>query len=222
MALRSRARGYLSELRRTTYPEKSHSSFCSLFFPDEFLAAASNLFSSPAIGPDKVVYPMLKHLPRSGMDFLLHIFNLGWSLHSFSCIRKTSIIPIHKMRKPLNPPASFRSLSPAFQSCLNATLYLVYSSFCSLTPFSVHARPVSAMDGLLLIKFRVSLKSILDGFNQPRSGSHTTLLLLLITQLLPSDDGTPGAAEAGQLSRAWDRGRRETGSRQRASGAKSP
>ena len=73
-ALRNRARGYLSELRRATCPEESHSS-CFLFSPAEFLAAASNLSSSTATGPNKVAYPMLKHLPRSGMDFL-HIFNL--------------------------------------------------------------------------------------------------------------------------------------------------
>ena len=67
--LRSRARGYLSELRRATYPEESHSSFCSPFSPAEFHAAASNLSSSTATGPDKVAYSMLKHLSRSGMDF---------------------------------------------------------------------------------------------------------------------------------------------------------
>ena len=76
-ALRSRARGYLSELRRATSPEECQSFFCSPFSPDKFLAAVSNLFSSTATGPDKVAYPMLKHLPRSGMDFLLHIFNLS-------------------------------------------------------------------------------------------------------------------------------------------------
>ena len=75
-ALRSRARGYLTELRRATCLEESHSSFCSPFSPAEFLAAASNLTLSTATGPDKVAYPMLKHLPRFGMDFLLHIFNL--------------------------------------------------------------------------------------------------------------------------------------------------
>ena len=85
-ALRSRARGYLSELRRTTCSVESHSSFCSPFSPAEFLAAASNLSSSTATGPDKVAYPMLKHLPRSGMDFLLYIFNLSWSSHSFPSI----------------------------------------------------------------------------------------------------------------------------------------
>ena len=97
-ALRSRARGYLTELRRATCPVESHSSFCSPFSLAEFLAAASNLSSSTATGPDKVAYPMLKHLPRSGMDLLLYIFNLSWSLHSFPSIWKTSsIIPIHNM-----------------------------------------------------------------------------------------------------------------------------
>ena len=74
--LRSRARGYLSELRRATCSVESQSSVCSPFTRAEFLATAFNLSSSTATGPDKVAYPMLKHLPRSGMDFLLHIFNL--------------------------------------------------------------------------------------------------------------------------------------------------
>ena len=59
-ALRSRARGYLTKLRRAKYPVESHSSFCSPFSPAEFLAAASNLSSSTATGSDKVAYPMLK------------------------------------------------------------------------------------------------------------------------------------------------------------------
>ena len=44
--LRSRARGYLTELSRATCPEESYSSFCSSFFSTELLAAASN-FSLP-------------------------------------------------------------------------------------------------------------------------------------------------------------------------------
>ena len=72
-ALRSRTRGYLSELRRVMCPEESYSSFCSSFSLAELLAAASNLSSSTAIHPDKIAYLMLKHLPRCGMDFLLHI-----------------------------------------------------------------------------------------------------------------------------------------------------
>ena len=151
--LRSRARDYLFELRRATCSEESHSSFCSPFSPSEFIAAGSSLSSSTATGPDKVAYPMLKHLPRSGMDFLLFIFNLSWTSHSFPSIWKTSfIIPIHKMGKPLDSPASFRPISlssPASNSYLNASFYPVYSSFWNLIPFSLPARPVSALDGLL-------------------------------------------------------------------------
>ena len=114
-ALRSRARGYLTKLRRATCPVESHSLFCSPISPAEFHAAASNLSSSTATGPDNVAYPMLKHLPHSGMDFLLHIFNLSWSSHSFPSICKTSsIIPIHKMGNPLDSPACF----PAYLSHL--------------------------------------------------------------------------------------------------------
>ena len=117
-ALRSTARRYLTELCRATCSVESHSSFCSPFTLAEFLAAASNLSSSTATGPDKVAYPMLKHLPRSGMDFLLHIFNLSWSSHSFPSIWKTSsIIPIHKVGKPLDSPASFRPIS--LTSCVS-------------------------------------------------------------------------------------------------------
>ena len=50
-------------------------------------------------------------------------------------------------------------------------------------------------------------------------------MLLLVTRPLPRDGGMAedhGAPEAGQLSRVWTRGRRETEGRQRMSGAKSP
>ena len=76
-ALCSIARGYLFELRRATCPEESHWSFFFPFSPAAFLAAASNLSSSSATGPEKVAYPMLKHIPRCGMNIFLHIFNLS-------------------------------------------------------------------------------------------------------------------------------------------------
>ena len=115
-ALRSRARGYLSELRRATCPEESHLSFCSLLSSDEFSAAASNFSLSTATGPDKVSYAMPKHLPRFGMDFL-YIFNFFWILHSFASMWKTSsIIPILKIKKPLDFPASFR---PILLTCVS-------------------------------------------------------------------------------------------------------
>ena len=177
-ALRCRARGYLSALHRTTCPEESHSSFCSSFSSAEFLAAASNLSSSTATDPDKVAYPMLKHLTRSGMAFLLHIFNLSWSSHSFPSIWKTSsIIPIHKMGKPLDSPASFRPISltscvsKLFERIILSRLLFFLESNSILSPRQASFRPGrSTLDQILYV-----CQSISDGFNKPRPGSRTIL-----------------------------------------------
>ena len=177
-ALRSRVRGYLSELRRATCSVKTHSSFCSLFTLAEFHAAASNLSSFTATGPDKVAYPMLKHLPRSGMDFLLHIFNLSWSSHSFPSIWKTSsIIPIHKMGKPLDSPASFWPISltscasKLFERIILSCLLFFLESNSIFSPCQAGFRPGwSTLDQILYLS-----QSILNGLNKPRPGSRTIL-----------------------------------------------
>ena len=173
-ALRSRARGYLTELCRATCLEESHSSFCSPFSLAEFHAAASKLSSSTATGPDKVAYPMLKHLPRSVMDFLLYIFNLTWSLHSFPFIWKTSsIIPIHKMGKPLDSPASFRPISltscvsKLFERIILSHLLSFLESNSILSPRPASFRPGgSTFDQILYLS-----QSISDGFSKPRLSS---------------------------------------------------
>ena len=177
-ALRSRARGHLSELRRATCLEESHSSFCSSFSLAEFHAAASNLSSSSATGPDKVVYPMLKHLPRSGMDFLLHIFNLSWSSHSFPSISKTSsIISIHKIRKLLYSPASFKPISltscvsKLFERIILSRRLFFLESNSILSPHQAGFRSGrSTLDQILYLS-----QSNSDGFNKPRPGSRTIL-----------------------------------------------
>ena len=180
-ALRGRARGYLSGLRRATCPEESHSSFCSPFFSAEFHTAASNLSSSTATGPDKVAYSLLKHLPRSGMDFLLYIFNLSWTWHSFPSIWKTSsMIPIHKMGKPLDSPASFRPIS--LTSCVSKLFehiilsrLLFFLEFNSiLSPRQAGFRPGWCTPNQILYLSQ----SISDGFNKPRPGSRTILSTL--------------------------------------------
>ena len=143
-ALRTRSRGYLSELYRATQPKGTYSSFYSPFFRAEFLVAASNLSSSTGAGPEKVAYPMLKHLPCSGVSFLLHVFNLSSTLHSFPSIWKTSsIIPIHKMEKSFDSPASFRPISLAY--CVSKFFKLIIlsrllKSFDSgIPPFSINS-----------------------------------------------------------------------------------
>ena len=114
--LRSRARGYLSELRRATCPKESHLSFCSPLTLAEFHAAASNLSSSTATGPDQVAYAMLKHLPLSGMNFLLHIFNLSFHLLLFPYTRWESL-------STLLLPFGLSLSPPVYQSTLNPSFY---------------------------------------------------------------------------------------------------
>ena len=157
---------------------ESHPSFCSPFSSAELFAAVSNLSWSTATGPGKVAYPMLKHILRSGMDFLLHIFNLSWTLHSFPSIWKTScIIPIHKMEKPLDSPASFRPISltscvsKLFESIIVSRLLFFLESNSILSPCQAGFRPGrSTLDQILFLS-----QSISDGFNKPRPGSRTIL-----------------------------------------------
>ena len=148
-----------------------------LSFLTELLAAASNFFPSIATGPDKVTYPMLKHLPRFGMD-ILYIFNLSLSSHSFSFIWKTSsIIHTHKMEKPLDSPASFRPISlttcisKLFERIILSRLLFFLDSNSILSP-----RQASFCSGQSTLHQILYLsQSISDGFNKPRPGSRTIL-----------------------------------------------
>ena len=121
---------------------------------------------------------MLKHLPRSGMDFLLHIFNLSWSSHSFPSIWKTSsIIPIHIMGKPLDLLLpSFRSISltcvsKVFERITLSRLLFFLESSSILSPRQAgFHRGRSTLDQILYLS-----QSISDGFNKPRPGFRTIL-----------------------------------------------
>ena len=188
-ALRSRARCYLTELRRATCSVESHSSFCSPFSPAEFLAAAFNLSSFTATGPDKVAYPMLKHLSRSGIDFLLHIFNLSWFSHSFPSIWKTSsIIPRHKVGKPLGSPVFFRPIpltscvSKLFERIILSRVLFFLESNSILSPRQAGFRPgQSTLDQILYLS-----QSISDGLNKPSPGSRTILSTIDISKAFDS------------------------------------
>ena len=146
------------------------------FLPTEFLAAVSNL--STATGPDNVPYPMLKHPPRSDMDFILHIFNLFWTSHFFSSVWKTSsIIPIHKMEKPLDSPASFRPISltscvsKLFEHIIPSRLLYFLESDSILSPHQTGFRPGrSTLDQIFYL-----FQSISYRFNKPRPGAGTFL-----------------------------------------------
>ena len=125
---------------------------------------------------------MLKHLPRSGINFLLHNFNLSWSSHSFPSIWKTSTRWEYLSTLLLS---SGLSLSPpAYQSCLNASSCRVYSSFWNLIPFSLPARPVSTRDVLHSIKFYTFLSPFRLGLTNPGRALGRSCALLISRKLL--------------------------------------
>ena len=150
----------------------------------------SNFSSSTATGPDKVVYPMLKHLPRSGMDFLLHIFNYSWTLYFFPSIWKTSsIIPIHKIGKPLDSSASFRlisltsSVSKLFERIiLYRLLFFLESNFILSFRQADFCPGPSTLDQILFLSHSIS-----DGFDKPRPGSQTILFTVDFSKAFDSD-----------------------------------
>ena len=151
-ALRSRAGGYLSKLRRATCPEESHSSFCSPFSPAVFHAAASNLSSSTATGLDKVANPMLKHfLALAWIFFFISSIFPGLHIPFLPSGRHLLLFPFTRWENlsTLLLPSGLSFSPPASQGCLNASFYPVYSSFWNLIPFFLPARPVSALVGLL-------------------------------------------------------------------------
>ena len=132
---------------------------------------------------------MLKHLPRSGMDFLLYIFKLSWFSHSFPSIWKTSsIIPIHKMRITLDSPASFQPIfltscvSKLFERIILSRLIFFLESNFIVSPRQAGFRPGrSTLDQILYLS-----QSISDGFNKPRPGSWTILCTINFSKAFDS------------------------------------
>ena len=112
------------------------------------------------------------------MDFLLHIFNLSWALHSFPSIWKTfSVIPIHNTGNPLDSPVSFRPIS--LTSCISK-LFKRIVLFCLL--FFLESNSILSLSQAVVRSGRSTLDQILylsqsisDGFNKPRPGSRTIL-----------------------------------------------
>ena len=89
-------------LIRTAHCNTLHSTFCSPFSSLKLSIAISQLSTSTSSGPDHITYPFLTHLPQSALHFLLYIFNLSWSTHTFpSTWKQSTIIPILKSGNPL-------------------------------------------------------------------------------------------------------------------------
>ena len=87
-------------------------------------------------------------------------------------------------------PSGLSISPPAYQSCLNASFYLVYSSFWNLIPFSLPARPVSALVGLHSIIFCTFLSPFRMGLTNPGRDLGRSSLLSISLKLLTLS-GTP-------------------------------
>ena len=171
-------RAFLRELRSSSCSSADHSSFCSPFKLSELVTAISRLSLSTAAGPDLVAYPLLRHLPPDSLSFLLFIFNLSWSTHSFPSVWKaSSIYPVHKSSKPTDAPSSFRPItltcciSKLFERLVLARLSFLIESQDLLTPLQAGFRPGrSTTDQIVLLT-----QSISDGFHGSRPACRTVL-----------------------------------------------
>ena len=155
-----------------------HSTFCSPFSSLELSTAISQLSTSTSSGPDQITYPLLFHLPQSALHFLLYIFNLSWSTHTFLSVWKQStIIPILKPGKPSDSPSSYRPISltsctsKLFERMVLRRLTYFFEQQDILSPVQAGFRPVrSTVDQVLLLS-----QSIADSFHQSKPGARTVL-----------------------------------------------
>ena len=67
---------------------------------------------------------------------------------------------------------------------MNASFYPVYSSFWNLIPFSLPARPISALDGLHSIKFFIFLSPFWMGLTNPGRALGRSFPLMISLKLL--------------------------------------
>ena len=81
-------------------------------------------------------------------------------------------------------PSGLSLSPPAYQSCLNASFYLVFSSFWNLIPFSLPTRPVSALVGLHSIEFCTFLSRFRMGLTNPGRALGRSCLLSISLKLL--------------------------------------
>ena len=144
----------------------------------ELSTAISQLSTSTSSGPDQITYPLLSHLPQSALNFLLYIFNLSWSTHTFpSAWKQSTIIPILKPGKPSDSPSSYRPISltsctsKLFERMVLGRLTYFLEQQDILSPVQAGFRPGrSTVDQVLLLS-----QSIADSFHQSKSGARTVL-----------------------------------------------
>ena len=162
---------------RTAHCNILHCTFCTPLSFFELSTAISQLSTSTSSGPDQITYPLLTHLPQSALHFLLYIFNLSWSTHTFpSTWKQSTIIPILKPGNPLThlPHIDSSLLLPAApnssKKCFSTTNLFSRTTRHSLTRVSWFRPGKLTVDQVLLLS-----QSIADSFHQSKPGARTVL-----------------------------------------------
>ena len=161
---------------RTIHCNTLHSTFCTPFSSLELSIAISQLSTSTSSGPDQIIYLLLTHLPQSALHFLLYIFKLSWSTHTFPSTWKQSTT-ILKLGKPSDSPSSYRPISltsctsKLFERMVLGRLTYFLEQKGTLSPVQAGFRPGrSTVDQVLLLS-----QSIADSFHQSKPGTRTVL-----------------------------------------------
>ena len=82
------------------------------------LRFALALFIDGAAGPDGLLYPFLRHLHPTSMEFLLSFFNWIYTSELFPDLcHQSIIIPIPKRGKDHSLPGNFRPISLTYCFC---------------------------------------------------------------------------------------------------------
>ena len=165
----------------------SHSSFCSPSPPLNFLQLSQTL-------PHPLPLAQTKLLILCESTFLALALIFFFTFSTF-CGLYIPFLPSGR-HLPLFPSTRWESLSilllpsglslslPAYQSCLNASFYPVYSSFWNPIPFSFPARPVSTLVGRHSIKFCIFLSPFRMGLTNPGRALARFSLLSISLKLL--------------------------------------
>ena len=176
--LRSRARGNLTQLRRATCSEESHSIFLLTLLPHWISCDRLQPLHVHWNWPRQSCLSQAKASSSLWHGFSSSHFRSFLDFAFLPSIWKTSfIIPIHKMGKPLDYLASFQPISLAFcvsklieRIILCRLLFFLESNFI-LSPCQAGFRlGRSTLDQILFFA-----RSISDEFNKPRPGSLTIL-----------------------------------------------
>lgn len=155
------------------------------FDPSEVAAAIDSFSNSKAAGPDGLNILHLKHLGPRGLDFLTGLLNLSLATASIPRLwRKSVIIPLPKVQKPISEGSSYRPISllcPAVK--VLERLLLPILKEC-LQP-AAHQHGFTAMHSTTSALLPLTT-AVANGFNHPKPAERTVVAVLDLSKAFDS------------------------------------